>query len=233
MKFHYNETCGCGGRIAFTTNGDNRFPDAQCASCGIPGHLIDALSPSVVADRLIRRSKDELDGGDYSLAILLSAIAVETFLTRIFLKLKGMQHFAGGFEWPDEAQAARWEQEYPRSGGFIGPANFVSNRLVQTSFDQFVATNPIANAYFDALPNSNLLTLSSICQNELFTKRNRIAHWGYVNSTKEEAEQCLGGEVLEVLGTGEVLGRDGITPLVFSRSSRGGPRRVKRGRGIH
>jgi hypothetical protein len=191
MKFHYNQTCTCGGRIAFVTTGDKPFPDAKCNSCGMPGHLIDPLSPSVTADRLLRRSKDELDDGDYSQAILLAAIAVETFLTRIFLKLKDMQHFSQAFEWPDETQSAQWEKEYPRSGGIIGPADFVANRLVNTTFDQFVAINYTVKANFDTLTNPDSLTLSIICQRVLFTKRNRIAHWGYVNSTKEEAEQCL------------------------------------------
>jgi hypothetical protein len=138
MKFQYDQTCTWVGHLIFTTTGDSRFPSAECVSCGSSGHLIDPLSPSVVADRLIHRSKAELEGGDYSQAILLAAIAVETFLTQIFLKLKGMEHFAGGFRWPDEEQEAKWEQEYPRSGGFIGPANFVAKRLVQSSFDEFI-----------------------------------------------------------------------------------------------
>jgi hypothetical protein len=191
MRFQYDQPCQCGGRITFTTTGDKPFPDAKCHACANTGHLIDPLSQSVTADRLLRRSKDELNGGDYSQAILLAAIAVETFLTRIFLKLKDMQHFSEAFEWPDEAQSAQWEKEYPRSGGFIGPADFVANRMVNTTFDQFVATNPIARANFDTLQNPDSQTLSTICQRVLFTKRNRIAHWGYVNSTKDEAEQCL------------------------------------------
>jgi hypothetical protein len=191
MRFQYNQPCQCGGSIAFTTTGDNRFPPALCESCGRSGNLIDPLSPSVTADRLIYRSKAELEAGDYSVAILLAAIAVETFLTQIFLKLKGMEHYASGFAWPDEAQEALWEEEYPRSGGFPGPANFISNRLVGKSFDQFTHNNPTAQSIFAALPNPNSLPLSTLCQTELFRKRNRIAHWGYVNSTKGEAERCF------------------------------------------
>ena len=37
------------------------------------------------------------------------------------------------------------------------------------------ATNTPATKYF---------------QNELFRRRNRIAHWGYVNSTKAEGQVC-------------------------------------------
>jgi len=191
MKFQYDQTCTCGGHLIFTTTGDSRFPSAECVSCGSSGHLIDPLSPSVVADRLIHRSKAELEGGDYSQAILLAAIAVETFLTQIFLKLKGMEHFAEGFTWPDEEQEAKWEQEYPRSGGFIGPANFVAERLVQSSFDEFITANQAAKSIFAALSNPGQLPLSTLCQAELFRKRNRIAHWGYVNSAKDEAERCF------------------------------------------
>lgn len=58
------------------------------------------------------------------------------------------------------------------------------------SFDEFVAANPIASKIRAAFPNAANLSAKQYFQSELFNRRNRIAHWGYVNSDKAEAELC-------------------------------------------
>jgi hypothetical protein len=84
---------------------------------------------------------------------------------------------------------AQWEKEYPRSGGFLKPSDFVAKRFTGLTFDQFVMSNNIAAAHaFLGLPNPNKVLPSRYFQDELFNRRNRIAHWGYVNSTRQEAE---------------------------------------------
>ncbi len=199
MKFQYRQACQCGGQFLFTTSGDDPFSSGTCSSCGASAHLIDPLSVSVVAERLLVRSKAELDGGDYSLAILLAAISVETFLTRLFMKLRGMQFLGSHFEWPSEHDEILWESEYPRSGGFQSSANFVSKLLVNMTFDSFVSANPQAREVFDALFNPMSLALSELAQVDLFKLRNRIAHWGYVNAKEEEARR--GYEIGRVIVT--------------------------------
>jgi hypothetical protein len=199
LRFEYLRECECGGGdYSFTASGDAPFDSGACDKCGRFAHLVDPLSVSVVAERILRRSKSELDRGDNTLTILLAAIAVETFLTRLFMKLKGMEQFGSGFEWPTPAEEAKWESEYPRNGGFPGPANFVSKRLVQKTFDDFVSSHETANAIHKTLPNSGQLSLSELCQSNLFAIRNRIAHWGYVNSSGEDAQRCYGISVAVV-----------------------------------
>jgi uncharacterized SAM-dependent methyltransferase len=80
-------------------------------------------------------------------------------------------------------------KEYPRSGGFLKPSDFVAQRFTGLTFDQFVMSNNIVAAHaFLGLPNTNKALPSRYFQDELFNRRNRIAHWGYVNSTRQEAE---------------------------------------------
>lgn len=190
MKFTIEKPCDCGGRYVFSAYGDAEFGTGACESCGKTAHIMNPLSVSVTAERLLYRSKAELDSGDYSLAIVIAVMAIESFLTRLYLKLKGMESYAATFNLPTLAQEADWEKEYPRSGGFTSPIGFVSQRLVGTTFDSFVAGNPAANAIFSGLPNPENITPTQYFQTELFNRRNRIAHWGYVNSNQEEAERC-------------------------------------------
>ena len=151
---------------------------------------MDPLSVNVTAERLLYRSKAELEGGDFSLSIVVGTMAVESFLTRLFLKLKGMDSYATTFNMPTPAQEEAWEHDYPRSGGFIGPADFVSKAMTGLTFDKFVAQNNVAAKIMAGFPDAANLSATKYFQNELFRRRNRIAHWGYVNSTKAEAQLC-------------------------------------------
>src|SRR5262249_42503991 len=87
MKFTYEAACECGGRIVFSTTGEEKFGPGECSSCKKTAYLTDPLSVSVTAERLLYRSKAELENGDYSLSIVIATIAVESYLTRLFLKL--------------------------------------------------------------------------------------------------------------------------------------------------
>jgi len=174
----------------FSAYGDADFGAAICTDCGKSAHLVDALSVSVTAERLLYRSKTELESGDYSLSIVTAVMAVESYLTRLFLKLKGMDSYAATFTLPSPTQEAEWEKEYPRSGGFSSPIGFVSQRLVGTTFDKFVEGNAVASKIFSGFPNNSQASSTQYVQDELFNRRNRIAHWGYVNSNKADAELC-------------------------------------------
>jgi hypothetical protein len=189
MKFTYNAACECGGEFIFSATGEEKFGPGECSSCKKTTCLIDPLSVSVTAEKLLYRSKAELENGDYSLSIVIAAIAVESYLTRLFLKLKGMENYATTFELPNESMEAQWKKDYPRSGGFLKPSDFVAKQFTGLTFDEFVMSNNIVSAHaFLGLPNSNKVLPSRYFQHELFNRRNRIAHWGYVNSTQQEAE---------------------------------------------
>jgi hypothetical protein len=154
------------------------------------GCFTDPLSVSVTAERLLFRSKEELDRGDHSLSIVIAVMAVESYLTRVFLKLKGMANYATTFELPTKEQEAEWEKEYPRGGGFPKPIAFVSQKLLATTFDRFVEENSTAKAIFIGLPDASNAHPTNYFQGELFNRRNRIVHWGYVNSSVADAEPC-------------------------------------------
>jgi hypothetical protein len=106
-----------------------------------------------------------------------------------------MESYANTFSLPTAAQEAKWEEEYPRSGGFPRPVGFVSQRLLGITFDKFVAGNVVASAIFSGLPNASHVLPTQYFQEELFKRRNRIVHWGYVNSNKADAELCYSAGV--------------------------------------
>ncbi len=177
--------------MPFVTYGDGRWPAVVCSKCGTAAGLIDPLSVSVTTERLLHRSKAELERGDYSLSIVIGTMAVESFLTRLFFKVKGMDSYATTFAWPTEAQEKAWEVEYPKKGGFTGPADFVSKATTGMTFDEFVAKNAVARKIMAAFPDAANVSAKQYFQSALFHLRNRIAHWGYVNIRQTEGERCL------------------------------------------
>jgi hypothetical protein len=174
-------------------------------------HIIDPLSISVVADRLLYRSKGEISNGDFTLSIICSAMAVESALTNVFQKWKGLEIFKSNGRWATGNERDGFEIEYRRQtspGGFEKSANYVSKFLCGKIFDDFVT---------DFLQRSNEATLikagfpqhesqlkTSYVHQELFLRRNRIMHWGKVDYQKEAAAlafsaACSAFAVLKVM----------------------------------
>ncbi len=190
MRFTEQHPCPCGGTYTFVVYGDGRWTSTVCPACGVPGNNIDPLSVAVTAERLLRRSLEELKGGDYTLTVLIGTMAVESFLTRLFFKFKKMENYATTLTWPTPQKEKEWEDEYGRRTGFLKPADFVSNTLTGMPFDVFVAANAVAGKIMAEFPNAAHLSPKQYIQTELFHRRNYIAHWGYVNTGQAEAELC-------------------------------------------
>jgi HEPN domain-containing protein len=190
MKFTQNFLCSCGYKLPFSAYGDGDWSSIVCPICGNASGVIDPLSVSVTAERLLYRSETELEAGDYSLSILLSTIAVECFLPQMFIKLKEMKSLGEGFSLRTPENEEAWEREYGKRSGFENPADFISKEMSGKTFDLFVASNRRAMSVMSSFPEAIGLSAKSYFQRELFNRRNRIVHWGYVNSTKEEAEHC-------------------------------------------
>ena len=154
MKFAQEIPCKCGEKVISSAYGENNFKSVVCPACNVTIYPIEPLSVSPTAERLLIRSAAELKACDYSLAVVIGAMAVEAFLTRFFLKLKGMDSYALTSNLPTAQQEEAWEKEYPRSGGFPKPADFVSNQIAGMPFDEFVTTNTVAIAIMGGFPEA-------------------------------------------------------------------------------
>lgn len=195
MKFPVPVTCSsCGCVFTAVGHGEDQFPPATCPECQVQIHIIDPLSISVVADRLLYRSKGEISAGDYTLSIICSAMAVESALTSVYQKWKGLEIFKSNGRWATEDERNGFELEYRRQtsrGGFERSANFVSNFLCAKIFDDFVTDfilrNRPATLIKSGFPQVESQLKTNYVQQELFLRRNRIMHWGKVDYQKEQA----------------------------------------------
>jgi HEPN domain-containing protein len=201
MKFAVPFKCSCGKEFSIACYAEEKLSTAKCPGCDTHGIAVEALSISPSAVRLLFRSKSEMENGDYTISIICSAIAVESFLTRAFLKWKGVENIGVAGHLPTEAEEAVWEKDFPKTGGFPRPADFVSEALAGIKFNDYVTNNPAAFALISALPNSDGKTPIDYFKAELFERRNRIMHWGKLNYQREDAEICLNAAnaIIEIL----------------------------------
>jgi hypothetical protein len=199
MKFTVPVGCSsCGCNFAAPGCGGMEFPPAQCPRCGVQIHILDPLTISIIADRLLLRSQSEIDGRDFTISIICSAMAVECALTQVFIKWKGLDHFRSTGQQPTSTEQDTYEQEYRKKaspGGFAKSADFVSFFLVGKKYDDFVAD------FVDKSKESELIKAgfpqyasqmkSENIHKQLFVKRNRIMHWGEVTFDKDDASAGL------------------------------------------
>jgi len=186
----------CGFGFSSPGYGKESVPPAHCPACGKTFPILDHLSISVVADRLLFRSRAEVDGGDPTVSIICSAVAVESALTQVFVKWKKIDHHVLR---PTAAQQEEWESEYrnvsrqdkSKRSGFEKSADLVSKYLTGRLFDDFVSgflrkNGTAASTGADAPRREGELKASHI-HKKLFRKRNRIMHWGDMTFEKEDA----------------------------------------------
>ena len=191
MKFTIQQGCDCGATLTHETYGSSDWPLIICSDCKDARVLIDPLSVSFIAERVLYRAKHELENGDYTLTVLLGAIAVESFITKLFLKLKRMDSLSSSPYWPTMADEEQWEKQFKRIRGFENIANSISEQMTDKLFDEFACTNSVACKALASFSEISGTVPSVLIQTELFDRRNRIAHWGFVDSTVEEANICM------------------------------------------
>jgi hypothetical protein len=88
MKFPLLVKCTrCDNQITVETTGDERYPNARCHQCGTSISIFDN---GRVSYRTFARATVELLKADWSLAIILSAMSVETELAYLYSKWRAI-----------------------------------------------------------------------------------------------------------------------------------------------
>jgi hypothetical protein len=142
------------------------------------------------------RGQREIDEGDFTVSIICSAIAVECALTQVFLRWKALDHLRSVGCQPTEAEQNAHEKQYKdNTRGFEKSANFVSDFLVGSKYDEFVADfiekSKTAELIKAGFPQFESQAKSGHINAKLFAKRNRIMHWGEVSYDKDDASDGL------------------------------------------
>jgi hypothetical protein len=156
-----------------------------------------------VSQLIIGRAWEEIGKGDSTLAIVLSAMSVECEMSWLFFKWKEVDVMP--IRTPCiPAEREMWEHEWEEIRTIWKRLHELSLFMTGTDFDRFVSQKE--SVLFESIrhdydPQNNYMSPKKFFQEQLFDKRNRIVHSGYIDFKQEEGEMCfaLASALLQIL----------------------------------
>jgi hypothetical protein len=200
MKSTFPFTCSCGYQGNVETTGTQDPKDFQCPSCGAPFWFVPPLG-NVVGTRIWGRASAELQNSDFTLAIVLSAIAVECELARLYFKWRHVDVL--DTRTPTQADRDAWSEQWNKWTRIAVRFNKASELMVGKKFDSFLLLNPgpikkLEAKYPDVIAGASP---KEFFVSGLFHKRNRVVHDGEIDFGQDVAEKCvtLAATLFEIL----------------------------------
>jgi len=192
MKFSFPVPCGgCGETFSVHVTATELPKTAQCPKCKMTTWLVAPLG-NVVGMAIQSRAVTELTNRDWTLAIVLAAMAVECELVYLFMKWNRIDLML--VRNPTDADDDGWEKQW-RDDVRTVAARFdkVSSLLTGHSFDAFLSQNGgLLNAMHAACPASKgIASPKDFFVKEFFHKRNKIVHFGKIDFQQPDAELCV------------------------------------------
>lgn len=187
MKSSFPIRCQCGHEMVLETVGTDSFKDTSCPRCHMAIWIVDN---GFVSTRILNRSLKELNSGDFTLSIILSAMAVECELARLFVKWKEIDLGLPSEVTQDDR--ASWDAQLRRWTKITLRLDKVSEFLTSHDFDGFVSNhiNLLKSVQQRHPESANCASLKKFFEECLFWKRNAIVHLGKIDSAQPDAEIC-------------------------------------------
>lgn len=153
--------------------------DWTCERCG-KFHPFYKELETTVGLLIFLRSKHELTiERDYSMAIVLAAMAVESEMSNTYCRWKRFEAIcAGTYTSEDDSQKA-CEEELRRSSRPTERITMVCEFLCPGGLQRYIESSKEGSSFINTL------------NERLFRRRNRILHHGIANWTKADAESSL------------------------------------------
>jgi hypothetical protein len=191
MKFSFPVTCACCETFLVEVTGNQLPKDAHCPKCKATIWLVEPLG-NVVGMAILSRAATEMKSGDWTLTIVLSAMAVECQLAYLFMKWNRIDLTL--VRNPTDADEEEWEEQWRNDVRTVA-ARFdkVSVLLTARSFDSFLVQNGhLLTALQTKYQNwKSTSSFKDLFVKEVFHKRNRIVHFGKIDYQQTEAEMCF------------------------------------------
>jgi len=190
MKSSIPVTCQCGEQMTVQTTGTQDPKDIQCPKCRTPFWFIKPLGP-FVGMTILNRAWTELQNGDYTLVIVLSAMGVECELARLFMKWNECDLMYTRTATP--ADRDKWADQWHSWNSIAVRLDKVSTLLAGKPFDEYMAANPVLlkpmHGKYPA--TKTYASPKDLFIKEFFYKRNKIVHSGEIDFQQPDGELCF------------------------------------------
>ncbi len=187
MKSSFPIRCQCGYEIVLETVGTDSFKDTSCPNCH---SAICVVDNGFVSTRVFNKSFSELHSGDFTVAIIFSAMAVECELARVFVKWKGID--LGLPTDVTQAHLDLWDAQLRQWAKIAVRLDKVCEFLTNRNFDAFVTNHSklVASIKERHPESAGHVSIKKFVVERLFWKRNAIVHLGKIDFTLSDAEAC-------------------------------------------
>jgi hypothetical protein len=178
----------CGKPIDLQVVGSELPKRADCPECKAAIHLIAPLG-NVATMLIMERAKWELNNKDMTMAILLSAMAVEAQMSWLFFKWRGIDDGLLPHE-RTQAHNEKWEAEWTEMRTVSKRSDELCRLLTGRDFDKFTQQNmPWLKPNLNGFDPAN--SVKTFFQDQLFEKRNQIVHYGNIDFEKGDGNSCV------------------------------------------
>jgi len=194
MKTSITFQCGCGEPLKADATGTALPEDAHCPKCGRAQWFVPPLG-NVVGLLVLGRAHSELTNGDFTLTIILSAMAVECEMSRLFIKWKGLDQMRANQTgtMPTQAEEDVWVDEWRSFSRIKRRLDELSKLLTGQDFNELISQNSgllsKIRSKYPALKSH--VSPKDFFQQELFNKRNKVVHHGEIDFKEEDGEMCF------------------------------------------
>lgn len=193
MKTTMPFLCRCGESLKVEATGTALPQDIHCPKCGIAPWFIPPLR-NVVGLLALGRAHSELTNGDFTLTVILSAMAVECEMSRLFVKWNGIDQMRANQTgiMPTQAEEDLWIDEWRSFSRIKRRLDEVSKLLTALDFNEFISQNSgLLSGISGKYPGLKSQTPKDFFQQELFNKRNNVVHHGEIDFKKADGEMCF------------------------------------------
>ena len=133
----------------------------------------------------MHRAKQELESKDVTLAIILSAVAVEGQMAYLFFKWKKIDNFTFDI-------AKQWEKDWTGMRSIANRLDKLSRFLTGINFDTFAQSRKaLLQSALDASHYDSATSFRDFFQEQFFERRNKIVHYGEIDFQESDGKLSL------------------------------------------
>jgi DNA-directed RNA polymerase subunit RPC12/RpoP len=173
----------CGEQFAQGTNGSQLPEYVDCPKCHARIYNVSPLG-NFVTSLLMHRAHQELDKKDVTLAIILSAVAVEGQMAYLFFKWKKVDSFTFDI-------AKQWEKDWTEMRSISKRMDELSKFLTGISFDSFAQQKKILLESAIGDGHDPATSFRDFLQEQFFERRNEIVHYGEIDFQESDGKLSL------------------------------------------
>lgn len=164
----------CGDQFPQETTGSQLPEYADCPECHARIYNISPLG-NFVTSLLMHRAQQELGNKDVTLAIILSAVAVEGQMAYLFFKWRKVDSFTFDI-------AEQWEKDWAEMRSIGKRMDELSKFLTGISFDSFAQQKKsLLKSALDDGHYDPATSFRDFFQEQFFERRNKIVHYGEID----------------------------------------------------